>query len=892
MPRTPRTLRQAALLRLTGRLGAVTAFAALLVAALGQSPAEHDPKALAAMLGDAIPGAESTRRGVVDPHDVRWEPSNGILADYLLGRWALFLGSASTGAPRDVYRARVRLTPEGRPLAVRTPYALTSTPLGDDHALVVHGQRAAFATLAYGQEQSISVLDLAKDGARAPAGWTDRAMMFLTNLQQTGSGDGVGRIDVTLDPPARAIGLAIDERHLRIDRLQGEATEHASLDLARGEVETPTPALRAEAVPHLPKRFVFWAVDTVRAIPWIGPAPIAWLEDKVFAVRDAAKQVAFKLHGASDKSDVLAEGAAVKPAHVLDTSKAGGGDTDWPPADMPSIWKTPEPGEGVWQVPKLPWMKKAAQAERAEGTSAPVPFVRAFVRPDEQRPYASVLLVAMDMRQLDLQMEAGTEDPKPLTGGHGPGRIPRDPAISTRVVAAFNGAFKTEHGSYGMMVRKRVLLPPQPGAATVVVLSDGRTGMGTWGNTTEVTGIHGVADADIESFRQNLDPLLDRGEINPTKRALWGYTLPGNGTQTERSGICITEAGHLIYAWGGDVSATVLAKGMKMAGCIYGMHLDMNPHHTGFLFTRIEDLKAHKFRSEILSSEMEISQDRYIDYAAKDFFYVLQRDPTPPAVEGSAVAWRPNDGTQPAPSWLAAIWETKVEAKGAQVELVDIEARRARFRIRAGNKEPDSKTGTSPLTELEPDDAERVLFALSLGSSLEKHPRGLATGGKTVLPVRGESDSALLVASSEGQLSIVKASEAGPLGTNVDMAELPLVLDEGTVLPSAAGHHAAHAARAVLGMTPEGRVLVAKGTFANDLPLADALRRAGCTRAVSLDRGAHDQPLFDRAGTSSPPRARYETSVLYGMGRPLKPRGFRFDALSAVADRTTSARTP
>ena len=30
---------------------------------------------------------------------------------------------------------------------------------------------------------------------------------------------------------------------------------------------------------HLPKLFSHWAVDTLRAIPWIGPSPIAWMED-------------------------------------------------------------------------------------------------------------------------------------------------------------------------------------------------------------------------------------------------------------------------------------------------------------------------------------------------------------------------------------------------------------------------------------------------------------------------------------------------------------------------------------------------------------------------------------------------------------------------------------
>ena len=80
-----------------------------------------------------------------------------------------------------------------------------------------------------------------------------------------------------------------------------------------------------------------------------------------------------------------------------------------------------------------------------------------------------------DMLELDLDMEAGVEDPEPLTGPHGSGRIPRDPAVYRRVAAAFNGAFKTEHGHYGMMVHKRVLLPPVPGAATATSVASTMT---------------------------------------------------------------------------------------------------------------------------------------------------------------------------------------------------------------------------------------------------------------------------------------------------------------------------------------------------------------------------------------------------------------------------------
>ena len=175
-------------------------------------------------------------------------------------------------------------------------------------------------------------------------------------------------------------------------------------------------------------------------------------------------------------------------------------------------------------------------------------------------------------------------------------------------------------------------------ALTVVGDGDGRVGMGSWGTNTTVGGIHDVPTSDILSFRQNLDPLVDNDKVNPQNRWQWGFVLPGTSMQTERSGICVTNAGHLMYAWGDDTSATSLGKAMKMAGCIYGMHLDMNPHHTGFIYTNINEFKGRQYKSELLSTKMEIDTDRYLLYAPKDFFYMTLRDPRPPALEDSVAS--------------------------------------------------------------------------------------------------------------------------------------------------------------------------------------------------------------------------------------------------------------
>jgi hypothetical protein len=834
-------------------------FAALTAAR--REPVATDVDGLARALSRAAGGS-------VEPQDIRWAPSEGVLSDLFIGRSAVFLARQAPGAPRDVWRARVRLAPEGTVLSVAGAWNLTQTPLGDDHALVASGTTFAFATNAYGQEQGVTVLDLAGEGAQNLTVKThDRAMACVTNAQQTGSCAGIARTDVSLDRPADRVGLALEGTTLRVELGDAHGLRALVIDGARGEIASGDGA-HAEPGRHLAKRPIFWAVDTVRAVPWIGPAPIAWLEERAFAVRDRLRQIAYRASEGTE-GQALADVSPLPPPTVLDATGVSEGEAQWPPPRVPSIWKTPEKGEGEWVAPKLPWMRKAP----GEGDDAPPLFYRTFVRPDEARPYAQVLLVAMDMRRLELEMEAGTEDPKPLTGAHGAGRIPRDPAVYTRVVATFNGAFKTEHGNYGMMVHKRVLLPPQPEAATVAVLDDGRVAFGTWGNHSEVGGLLGVPDEAIVSFRQNLDPLVDGADVNPKKRGLWGYTLPGTGVQTERSGLCVTSAGHVIYAWGEDTSATALGKAMRAAGCTYGMHLDMNPHHTGFVFTTIRDLKTRDLRGELLAPQMEISTERYIDYAAKDFFYVMVRDPAPKLGD---LAWSPDDGTQPAPRSIPGVF--RAEAPGG-VSLLAAAAERLRFRVRAGSAEPDPQTGGKPLRELDETDARRVLFAVPMGVATEKRPRGLATGGKQLVPPSGEG-TATLVASAAG-LSLLASGTSPPLAADVDFVELPLVLDGGVVVPQArlAGPVAP---RSALGIGPHGEVVLALATTSSDAPLAEALARAGCARAVRLDRGVRASGALLRAGTSRPPVSPSAETALYALAAPMPPRAFRFQAAPGV----------
>ena len=325
------------------------------------------------------------------------------------------------------------------------------------------------------------------------------------------------------------------------------------------------------------------------------------------------------------------------------------------------------------------------------------------------------------------------------------------------------------------------------------------------------------------------------------------------------------------------MSATTLAKAMKMAGCDYAMHLDMNPYHTGFLFTAIDDLPTKKYKSQLLTPGMSIPVERYIQYAPKDFFYVMVHDPTPPALDGGT-PWEPDGGQQPPPRWMPGVWSSHVDGPRGSVELVDVEPGRATWRIRAGTSESPA---AAPLRELTGDDARRVLFAVGAGVASEKRPRGIATDGRLAVPVHGADEWGVMIVSEDGRLSMVRAREApATVDAHGDLLELPVVLWDGTVQPATAG---AVGLRSAIGLTGGGRVLFARGTFDSGAPLAEALARAGCVRALSLDRGEGATAFLHRAGSSSPPRARYDETVLYAIAAPLRPRGFRFEAATLFA---------
>ena len=167
-----------------------------------------------------------------------------------------------------------------------------------------------------------------------------------------------------------------------------------------------------------------------------------------------------------------------------------------------------------------------------------------------------------------------------------------------------------------------------------------------------------------------------------------------------------------------------------------------------------------------------------------------------------------------------------------------------------------------------------MVLAAGMGVALDRHPRGLATDGRLAIPVHGGAESGAIVVDAEGRMDLVRSSDVQRVGPHDEaMVELPILLWDGIAQPTPAG---IPASRAAVGLTPTGRVIFARGVLPSAAPLSEALAGAGCTRALLLDRGSRATAFFDRTGTESPPRSRYDESVLYAVATPLRPRAFRF----------------
>jgi hypothetical protein len=342
--------------------------------------------------------------------------------------------------------------------------------------------------------------------------------------------------------------------------------------------------------------------DTLRAV--IGSERVTQLEEAVAAVEDDVKQVASDGKGRT-LSDATPAALLVAPAEATPLT------IEQRPHDVtPPYAKVSTREDGVW----LPVKTRASDAPS---------LYRTMLHPDPARAYAELFVFALDLSKLDVRAVAGSVEPKSddrRSKFGRPGVVPE--ADRPKLLAAFNGGFKAEHGRFGMMVNGRELLAPKPQSCTVAATRDGTLRIGTWAALE--------SDAsDLVWWRQTPGCMFENGVLHPGLRSPdtknWGATLDGN-TVIRRSAVGLSSDGKTLFVGiSNSTTARAMAFGMKHAGAVTVAQLDVNFSFPRFLVYQ-PDPETGELAALGAVKGLLYEPDEYLRHAStRDFFYVTTR---------------------------------------------------------------------------------------------------------------------------------------------------------------------------------------------------------------------------------------------------------------------------
>lgn len=167
-------------------------------------------------------------------------------------------------------------------------------------------------------------------------------------------------------------------------------------------------------------------------------------------------------------------------------------------------------------------------------------------------------------------LHAGSLDPGQVAGS--PHRDRVTGSERSRLLAAFNGAFKVSAGTGGYEQDGIDVRPLRSGLATFVIDAAGRGSVGVWHGGSPRAG------ARVVSAVQNLAPLVAGGRMSPRidDRLSWGATL-GHVLRVARSAVGEDARGDVLYAAGMSVSPRDIAAALIATGSVNAMELDINP---------------------------------------------------------------------------------------------------------------------------------------------------------------------------------------------------------------------------------------------------------------------------------------------------------------------------
>lgn len=379
----------------------------------------------------------------------------------------------------------------------------------------------------------------------------------------------------------------------------------------------------------------------VYRLPWFGP----WLADALRSLvgSEAVARLEELWADAEDASNRLFR-ARSRPRSLDDAQRAPVQARPEAPRAGTAESREPGPAAPVFH-PQDVGPLDAQVAAKADGKwravvdpahpGDPALLFATLLHPDRRRPWAEAFVVAADLSRLRLSAVAGTVEPEATTA-EGRAYVRRGlipPEHEDRLLAAFNGGFMTKHGHHGMHVDGVTLVPPQPQLCTILGLGDA-VRIGSWKSLGDDARRAG-RDGELLFWRQAAPCMFQGGVINPLLRdenvRNWGATIDGK-VIIRRSAIGLNSSRDVLFvAVSNDTTATAIAGAMRHAGASDVAQLDVNWSYPKFLLFPVD--AAGERHAESLFEGFVFRDDDYVRRpAARDFFYLVRRDPLRPAL--------------------------------------------------------------------------------------------------------------------------------------------------------------------------------------------------------------------------------------------------------------------
>jgi len=358
--------------------------------------------------------------------------------------------------------------------------------------------------------------------------------------------------------------------------------------------------------------------DTARSL--LGPAVVGRLEDIAYGIDDWWT----RRWRASDAPQAYWDVPAPAASPALSATGSPSASSAVPPAMLPAFHPVdPGPlhhavsakGDGVW-VPIV----DPVHPDRAAS------MFKTLLHPDIDRAWCTVAIVAVDLRRSRLHIVPGRQEPKATLPEAAsidrPGLIPAQDHPD--LLAAFNGGFKTIHGTLGMAVGGVTLLPPQKWACTVAAYEHGALAIRTWTDLADTR-------AHMLWWRQTPTCLVELGTLGQGVASEgninWGMSVDGN-TIIRRSAIGLSRDANTLYiGMGHATSAATLAEAMRHVGAWDVAQLDVNAPYPKLLLFHARSPGSVDLQAEPLAPWMAYEPDEYVRRPSmRDFFYLTRVD--------------------------------------------------------------------------------------------------------------------------------------------------------------------------------------------------------------------------------------------------------------------------